>query len=281
MSEAFGVRVLHVSFGQKRSGRFGFTIIELLLVLAVLAILVALLLPVFLRGREMSYRAKCASNLRQLGIAFGLYAGDWAGYWPCPGGLVGDRSYWSQSGSGGLNAYVRQQGLQSVWCCPLLTEWAGKYPPRSYSMNSYLRTPPGPPADWEYPACTSVLKGVQIYRIAQPGETILLYEGVPRSNEYSDKAYSEDQVYYIYRCANWTWARGYYPKITYTIEPGKPWHGQRNNYLYCDMHVVARPPGRRTTASLSTYSEMRQWYVDKVHFETIYQKHWSGLVPRD
>jgi prepilin-type processing-associated H-X9-DG protein/prepilin-type N-terminal cleavage/methylation domain-containing protein len=263
--------------GRRVSSGTGFTIIELMLVIALLAILLSLLLPVFTRGRELAYRTRCAANLKQFGVAFSLYSQDWAGYWPCPGGLMGDRSYWSQTGSGGLNAYVRQQGLKSIWCCPLLTEWAGKYPPRSYSMNSYLRTP----CDKEYPTCTSILTGVQILRITRPSETILLYEGVPRSNEYSDKAYTEDQVYYIYRCANWTWARGYFPRVTHTIEPGKPWHGRMNNYLYCDGHVTTRPPGKKTTGLLSTYSEMREWYADKAYFETVYQKYWSGLVPRD
>jgi prepilin-type N-terminal cleavage/methylation domain-containing protein/prepilin-type processing-associated H-X9-DG protein len=257
--------------------RTGFTIIELLVVVAVLAILLSILFPIFMHAREIGYRARCAANLRQLGTAFTLYASDWAGYWPGPGGLVGDRSYWSQTGNGGLNSYIRQQGLKSVWCCPLLTQWEGKYPPRSYSMNSYLRTP----SDKEYPTCTGVLRGVQIAGITQPSGTILLYEGVPRSTDYNDLAYTEDQVYYIYRCANWTWARGYYPKVLHTIEPGRPWHGRFNNYLYCDGHIVTRPPGKRTVYLLSTYSEMRQWYVDKTYFEAVYQENWSRLVPRD
>jgi prepilin-type N-terminal cleavage/methylation domain-containing protein/prepilin-type processing-associated H-X9-DG protein len=264
-------------YGPSRKTILGFTIVELMVVIAALAILAAILLPLLTRARELSYRTRCAANLRQLGTAFTLYSQDWAGYWPCPGGLVGDRSYWSQSGPGGLNPYVRQRGLKSVWCCPMLSEWYGKYPPRSYSMNSYLRTP----SDKEYPTCTGILRGVQVARITQPSGTILLYEGVPRSTDYTDKAYTEDQVFYIYRCANWTWARGYYPKIVCTIQPGKPWHGRFNNYLYCDGHIVARPPGRRTTDLLSTYSEMRQWYVDKAYFEQTYTKYWAKYVPRD
>lgn len=261
----------------RQQDRHGFTIIELLMVIATLAILAAILLPIFTRARELGYRTRCVANLRQFAGAFALYSSDWEGSWPCPGGLVGDRSYWSQTGTGGLNAYIKQQGLKSVWCCPMLSDWYGKYPPRSYSMNSYLRTP----ADAEYPGCVSLLRGIQVYRIPQPSQTILLYEGVPKSADYSEKAHTEDGVYYIYRCANWTWARGYYSKILHTINPGKPWHQSRNNYLYCDGHIVARPPGRRTVGELSTYSEMRQWYVDKVAFERTYAKYWAKSVPRD
>jgi prepilin-type processing-associated H-X9-DG protein len=171
--------------------------------------------------------------------------------------LVGDRSYWSQSGNGGLYPYIRQRGLKSIWCCPLLREWCGKYPARSYSMNSYLRTP----SDVEYYDCVSFLRGVNVARIQRPTETVLLYEGIPLSTDFQDKVYTEDQIYYIYRCANWAWARGYPPKIVHTVDPGRPWHGRFNNYLYCDGHVVARQPGRPMGGglTLSTYREMREW----------------------
>ena len=215
-----------IGLASSRSCSPAFTIVELLIVMATLAILAAIIFPLLSRVRETAYRVQCAANLRQLGQAFSLYENDWHGYWPCPGGLVGNRSYWSQSGSGGLYPYIRQRGLDSVWCCPLLKEWHGKYPARSYSMNSYLRTP----ADVEYWACIYFLRGIQTAKIPEPSRTILLFEGIPRSGKYVDMAYSEDQVFYIYRCANWTWVRGYYGKVNHTIDPGKPWHGRVNNY---------------------------------------------------
>lgn len=249
--------------------RAGFSILELLLVTAVLMILAAVILPVFVRIREMCYRGRCAANLRQLAGAFTLYAEDWAGFWPSPGGLVGDRSYWSQSGDGGLYPYLKQRGLGSVWCCPLLAEWHGRYPARSYSMNSYLRRRP----DQEYPDCTSQLCGIHICRIGEPDRTILLYEGIPLSGKYVDEAYSEDQIFYVYRCANWSWARGYRDKCQHAIDPHKPWHGRFNNYLICDGHVIARPPGRKTNGSYSTYQEMYWWYVDKAYFAREYRRY--------
>ncbi len=229
---------------------------------ALVSVLAAILLPLLFRVRESCYQASCASNLRRLGEAFQLYANDWNGSWPSPGGLVGDRTYWSQSGFGGLNIYVKQQGVGSVWCCPLLTEWHGKYPARTYSMNSYLRTP----ADVDYPTCIGILKGIDTGKIPAPQATVLLFEAVPLSAAYQNTAYSEDQIYYIYRCANWSWARGFYANIAHAIQPGKPWHGKKNNYLYCDGHIVARPPGPKTTGTWSTYEEMSEWYVDKAAF---------------
>lgn len=56
--------------------RQGFTLIELLVVIAVIAIIAAILFPVFQKVRENAHRAACASNLRQLGLAFQQYTED-------------------------------------------------------------------------------------------------------------------------------------------------------------------------------------------------------------
>jgi len=57
--------------------RKGFTLVELLIVVAILAILAALLFPVFAQAREAARRTRCLSNLRQVGMAFALYVVDW------------------------------------------------------------------------------------------------------------------------------------------------------------------------------------------------------------
>ena len=57
--------------------RKAFTLIELLVVIAIIAILAAILFPVFSRARENARRASCASNLKQLGIAFMMYTQDY------------------------------------------------------------------------------------------------------------------------------------------------------------------------------------------------------------
>ena len=57
--------------------RRGFTLIELLVVIAIIAILAAILFPVFARAREKARQASCASNLKQLCLAFQMYAQDY------------------------------------------------------------------------------------------------------------------------------------------------------------------------------------------------------------
>jgi prepilin-type N-terminal cleavage/methylation domain-containing protein/prepilin-type processing-associated H-X9-DG protein len=57
--------------------RCGFTLIELLVVIAIIAILAAILFPVFARAREKARQASCLSNLKQFGIASLSYAQDY------------------------------------------------------------------------------------------------------------------------------------------------------------------------------------------------------------
>jgi prepilin-type N-terminal cleavage/methylation domain-containing protein/prepilin-type processing-associated H-X9-DG protein len=56
--------------------RRGFTLIELLVVIAIIAILAAILFPVFARAKDAAKQSACLSNLRQIGTAFSMYLGD-------------------------------------------------------------------------------------------------------------------------------------------------------------------------------------------------------------
>src|SRR5579862_8540373 len=102
--------------------RKGFTLIELLVVIAIIAILAAILFPVFAQARERARSASCLSNTKQLGLAEMMYTQDYDEvYWSCPwpgGGQDGivnpannGTTFWSDL----LMPYIKNTG---IFNCP-------------------------------------------------------------------------------------------------------------------------------------------------------------------
>ncbi len=71
-----------------RRSKPGFTLVELMIVLAIIAILIALLLPAIQSAREAARRAQCTNNLLQLGIGIGNYVSTHS---VLPPGVVNDK----------------------------------------------------------------------------------------------------------------------------------------------------------------------------------------------
>jgi prepilin-type N-terminal cleavage/methylation domain-containing protein/prepilin-type processing-associated H-X9-DG protein len=92
--------------------RRGFTLIELLVVIAIIAILAAILFPVFAQAREAARKAACLSNMKQIGLAAGMYATDYEEMVvPSNMGNAGQSVSWPSL----LQPYVKNEG---VFVCP-------------------------------------------------------------------------------------------------------------------------------------------------------------------
>ena len=72
-------------FRSRKGTSRGFTLIELLVVIAIIAILAAILFPVFAQAREKARATSCLSNLKQIGTATQMYVQDYDGHWPTKG----------------------------------------------------------------------------------------------------------------------------------------------------------------------------------------------------
>lgn len=126
----------------RRSSR-GFTLIELLVVIAIIAILAAILFPVFAQAREKARTASSGSNARQLGLAVRMYVQDYDERFPFGGWRPGNDGTWDWQNS--TAPYIKNKG---IYYCPSSgddnesptdpTEWQWNRNPVSYLYNNVL-----------------------------------------------------------------------------------------------------------------------------------------------
>jgi prepilin-type N-terminal cleavage/methylation domain-containing protein len=98
----------------------GFSLVELLVAIAIIAILAGILLPVLGQARERARKIQCVSNLRQQGVACSLYLGDNADHFPNVSNDVGV-TYYSWGWPGGNRGHHHQSVAESLRG----QEWAG------------------------------------------------------------------------------------------------------------------------------------------------------------
>jgi len=144
------------------ASRKGFTLIELLVVIAIIAILAAILFPVFAKVREKARQTSCLSNEKQLGLAFVQYAQDNNETMPADNEIYGDDIGWA----GEIYPYVKST---QVYKCPDDPNAATGHNEISYGMNKSLMEPCslyGQPA----------MPGATLAGQAAPASTVLLFE---------------------------------------------------------------------------------------------------------
>ncbi|MCD6359313.1 MAG: DUF1559 domain-containing protein [Armatimonadetes bacterium] len=144
--------------------RRGFTLIELLVVIAIIAILAAILFPVFARAREKARQANCSSNLKQIGLAFAMYAQDYDEVY-----LHGRDMNYASTGGWGAHADVDDYDDWPVFLYPYIKNAQIFQCPSSNKDNAL---PIENNYGWNYDA----LCGTSMARFDMPAETFMAFD---------------------------------------------------------------------------------------------------------
>jgi prepilin-type N-terminal cleavage/methylation domain-containing protein/prepilin-type processing-associated H-X9-DG protein len=225
------MRTLSLPSHQKKTG---FTLIELLVVIAIIALLAAILFPVFARARENARRSSCQNNLKQIGVAVAAYSQDYDEMLPITawnGGATGIQE--NSGGSGGsignsgwwqfMQPYIKST---QTFACPsnpsakhsnkAATAVAGVWPeiPISYAFNK------------------NYIMAQSLSNVAKPAGKVMVVESGGSSNF---------QGTYIPTSQD-TWT---------TIFKDRVWAGHLGtaNYLFGDGHVKALRPTATMTGT--------------------------------
>src|SRR5258708_1895531 len=140
-----------MSNGGNSHKRVAFTLIELLVVIAIIAILAAILFPVFSKAREKARQTSCLSNERQIGLGILQYAQDFDEQFPNGLGAVNKKRVWAGEGwAGQCSAYIKSAAI--YYCRSEGVSAQGRYNwPVSYGYNINFVNVPGPEDDENAP----------------------------------------------------------------------------------------------------------------------------------
>ncbi len=211
----------------------GFSLVELLVVTAVIALLAALLLPALARAKSSAARVRCVSNLRQLGLVGQMYWDDNAGncfryggaftnngqlYWFgwIGQGPEGQRAF--DPAPGALYAYLQGRGVET---CPALMHYLAQFKAKAtqatygYGYNRALSAPLTKPP-------------VKLQNVKRPGTTLFLADAA-QVNTWQAPASPANPL-----LEEW-----YYIDDTPSQPNGHFRHSLRGNVVFCDGHVAA------------------------------------------
>ncbi len=257
---------MHSRF-RPRAARSGFTLIELLVVIAIIAILAAILFPVFAQAREKARQTSCLSNMKQLGLGFAQYNQDYDETMPFTfdSAAIGTPKSWDQiiQPYCGVQVARRTTATQpvntTIFACPSDTvERDAGYDTRSYSLTGAgPNTNPTGTSGPTDPARTTLVLGRAIAEFKAPGNTFVLAENHVNRNFFANDSNNLIKCLVTPCTSLGATSKGQDCKTadgsgTCTATRKEGVHSGGYNYLFADSHAKwYRPEATVGTGTLS------------------------------
>jgi prepilin-type processing-associated H-X9-DG protein len=222
-------------------------LIELLVVIAIIAILAAILFPVFAQAREKARQTKCASNLKQVGMAFNMYAQDYDGMLM----TVRNGQPW-----GAILFNSKYLSSNQVCFCPSII-------PGDREITNPLAkwTPPGTTGDRYYSGCTYGIYTRSDYKV-DSYQVCVDTDSTPTTIMYFDKIDTPSNYVLVTECSaalgtSTPFPYWFFNRVSNNGGETKPWsaidltrHNGSANALFADGHVERGTKARFRTTQL-------------------------------
>lgn len=249
---------------KSKKQRSGFTLIELLVVIAIIAILAAILFPVFGRARENARRSSCASNLKQIGLGVMQYTQDYDERMPSsrmnPGNVDGGGGNWQNM----VQPYIKSYQL---FACPSNTRntvlvedgYDPNIGPPSKAVASYAAqteaggSGPGGSGAGSNGAAFGPrgVSGPNISEFTSSSQTIMVVDANTASSDF--------------RSTNGLWN-----STNAQASGGKPalfvGHLSTFNVLFADGHVKSMKPLQTIMTSMGGSGSVNMWHRQGIDF---------------
>lgn len=215
------------------SDKYGYTLIEMLVVVAIVFILMAVIMPALNTVQKKGLQATCMSNMKQIGSALDLYAMDYDYYYPKIRNNTATNYRWdvflARNGYvTGVNENITAGNAPGgLFICPMhlkMAKRAGVSINRSYGVNAHIRKLGG---DGTYDTGTNDINVKKIWCEIPYSEAMLVGE----ANEGTEIGDNWEGVF------NEGWGH-----VAWTR------HGERSNYLFADGHVEFLLPSETTNS---------------------------------